>query len=115
LLQRAKLLRGTDRLFTNGLPLYLDKSNRFPERPFIIGADALLRMIDPKWGPQPHQLMCDLSNNDTLLLVVGRMVGDRFVTAEEAIAAVPESATRFLLQPLVGRWDVSSTQLRESA
>lgn len=113
LVQRAKLLHGQDRLFTSGAPLYLDKSVRFPERPFIIGADAFLRMLDPKWGPQPEQVLRDLSANGTTLLIVGRKVGDRFVSADEAIASVPESGTLYDLKPLVGRWDISSTELRK--
>lgn len=115
LVQRAKLLHGHDRLFTSGAPLYLDKSARFPERPFIIGSDAFLRMLDPKWGPRPEQVLRDLSLNGTTLLIVGRKVGDRFMSADEAIASVPESGTLYDLKPLVGRWDVSSTEIRKSA
>lgn len=113
LVQRAKLLHSRPRLFTSDCPLYLDKSNRFPKRSFIIGADAFLRMLDPKWGPDPIDLLRKLSENETTLLVVGRKVGNRFVSADEAIAAVPESGTLYNLQPLVGRWDVSSTELRK--
>ena len=111
MVQRAKLLRGRDRFFTMGCPLYLDKSNALPRRAFVIGADAFLRMLDPKWGIDPLELLRKLAENETTLLVAGRVVGGRFVSGDEAIAHVPES-TNYLLQPLEGRWDVSSSERR---
>jgi len=112
MVQRAKMLHRRDRLFTSGMPLYLDKSNAFPRRAIVIGADAFLRMLDPKWGPDPMDLLRKLADNDTTLKIVGREVNGRWVSAEEAIAAVPESGVIYNLEPLEGRWDISSSQLR---
>ena len=49
LLQRAKLLHGRDRLFTRKEPFYIDKARAFPGIPLVLGADAMVRMLDPKW------------------------------------------------------------------
>ncbi len=115
LVQRAKLLHGQERFFTRGYPLYLDKSRAFPDRELVVGADSLLRMLDPKWGPDPLQLLRHFTENGTTLAIVGRWVGDRFVSADEAIASVPESGTLYNLRPLTGRWDISSTEVRNAA
>ena len=50
-LQRAKLLSGHDRFFSQGDPLYLDKARRWPGARILMGLDALERMLDPRWCP----------------------------------------------------------------
>ncbi len=113
LLQRAKLLAGHPRLFTQGDPLYLDKARRFPGLPFVIGADALIRMLDPKWGVSPEALLAELRATGTRFYVVGRIVDGVFVSCEDALLHVPE-AHRDLFVGAEGRWDTSSTALREA-
>lgn len=113
LLQRAKLLRGHRRLFTQGDALYIDKARRFPGRPLVIGADALLRMLDPQWGPEPLPMVCEFSELGTTLLVVGREIDDRFMTAHNVLdaAGVPPDL-RDGFRDVPGQWDLSSTELR---
>ena len=36
-------------LITRGLPLFLDKAEAFPGFSFILGVDALSRMLDPRY------------------------------------------------------------------
>lgn len=116
-LGRLKLLRHHDVLLTSGLPLYLDKSNRFPNHPIVVGSDAFIRMLDPKWGPDPVDILRQMSENETEMWIVGRDVNGKYVSGDDAIAHVPESGTLYGLKPI----DIpelpqglSSTKIREA-
>ena len=108
---RAENLKNETVLFTEGDPLYIDKARRFPGAGLIIGADALIRMLDPKWGPKPKALLEEFNVLGTKFLVAGRLVGDRFVSSVEAIQQIPEEYQHFF-RPLTGRWDMSSSSIR---
>jgi nicotinic acid mononucleotide adenylyltransferase len=114
MLLRAKMLGHRTTYFTEGDSLYIDKARRHPGTPIILGADALLRMLDPKWGIDPESLLNEFCGLGTTLMVFGREVNGKFVTAEEAINAAPIDATRRakLFRAIEGRWDISSTALR---
>lgn len=118
LLQRAKLLHGTDRLFTKNNPLYLDKAHAFPSVPLVLGADAMIRMLDPKWGVDPHDLLSEFNKLNTKLLVSGRLIGDKFVSCEDILRDIHQQDSRLwqlaqgVMFPVSGRTDISSTELR---
>lgn len=61
-------------LFTEGDPLYIDKARRFPGRAFIIGVDALERMLDPKWGPAVEPMLAEFAALGTTFYVAPRIV-----------------------------------------
>jgi nicotinamide mononucleotide (NMN) deamidase PncC len=111
-LQRLKMLHinGYDVVITKGLTLNVDKSSAFPGRPIVMGADAYIRMFDPKWGPTPDNIEARLYLNRTSLMVFGRKIGDEFVSAEDAIKKV----NRANAVPIDGRWDVSSSEIRKN-
>jgi hypothetical protein len=112
MLRRAKLLRGKARLFTEGDPLYLDKARRFPGRTFLLGSDALLRMLDARWGTEVEPMLAELARLGTRFRVSARVVDGVLVTPEEGITGVaPRYRELFVSVP--GRWDVSSSELRE--
>jgi cytidyltransferase-like protein len=111
LLQRARMLEGHARVFTQGDPLYLDKARAFPRVPFVLGADALVRMLDPKWGVDVEELLAEFGRLGTRFYVIGRLVEGAFMSADEAVARVPE-AHRGLFVGATGRWDASSTAER---
>jgi hypothetical protein len=113
MLERARMLEGHARVFTRGDPLYLDKARRFPGVPIVIGADALVRMLDPKWGVEPVALLRELADLGSKFHVFGRLVDGAFVTWADAIAHVPE-AHRTMFVGTEGRWDKSSTAERET-
>lgn len=114
MLRRAKMLRHRVVYFSRNDPLYIDKARQHPGAPLVIGADALLRLVDTKWTTNPTELLEEFLSLDTKLLVFGREVGRRYVTAQEAIARMPLDAKRRtrLFRAIDGRWDVSSTVLR---
>lgn len=116
LLKRAKLLNGQDRLFTQDIAKYLEKARTYPGMDMLMGADTLLRILDPKWGFDPIPMMheiCSLGNN---FYVSGREVDGKFVTRDDIVKKIDEMAPNgglgCMIYPLNGRWDVSSTELR---
>lgn len=118
LLQRAKLLQGHDRLFTRKEPFYLDKARAYPGIPLVLGADAMVRMLDPKWGLDLTEMFKEFRKLDTKLLVAGRMVGDKFTTVDDISKDLRLASphvwgyAQSVMLPISGRFDVSSTELR---
>jgi nicotinic acid mononucleotide adenylyltransferase len=109
-IQRAKLLHGFPRLFTAGDPLYLDKARRFPGAKFVIGADALARMLDPKWGVDPAVLVAELRQLGIRLLVADREMEGTLLTLD-GIASAPMDLCERVLGP-ARHLTMSSTQIR---
>jgi len=114
MLLRAKCLRERTVLFSRQDPLYLDKARLHPGTPFVLGADALVRMLDPAWGAEPFAMLTEFESLRTSFYVFGRVVDvadGAFLSAEEAIAKVP-TAFRRMFFPIPGRWDFSSSAIR---
>jgi nicotinic acid mononucleotide adenylyltransferase len=117
LLKRAKLLKGKDRIFTN-IPLFIDKVKAFPGMPIIVGSDTLDRMLDPKWGVNIEDLLYELQRSGDIF-VVSRIVDGNLLTVNNVmskyehilpIEIVP--ALNECVHGLPGRWDISSTEIR---
>lgn len=120
LLQRAKLLQGRDRLFTTQLPFYIDKARKYPGRPLIVGADAMVRMLDPKWGLDIGEMLAGFYDLGTKLYVSGREIDGNFTTCENIIDDIQVkhpfkdwASARIVMKPLKGEWNISSTELRK--
>lgn len=43
--------------FTKGQPLFVDKVRNYPTCKFIVGADTLQRILDPKWGIRTKEVL----------------------------------------------------------
>ena len=115
LLQRAKLLQGRDRLFTRKEPFYLDKARAFPGVPLVLGADAVMRIMDPKWGLDVYSMLKEFETFGTKLLVVGRMVDGKWISAYDVIQKHKDVIGEHfnVFREVYGRWDISSTEIRE--
>jgi nicotinamide mononucleotide (NMN) deamidase PncC len=115
MLERSTLF-GPDEtvLFTENDPLYLDKARRFIGSPLVLGADAVLRMLDPKWGPEVTPMLAELQTLGTRFVVFGREIDGAFISADQAIARVP-GVHRGIFSAMPGRWDISSTALRHQS
>jgi hypothetical protein len=111
MLRRARALAGHARLFTEGDPLYIDKARRFPGRTFLVGADALARMLDPRWGTPVGPMLDELARLGARFRVSARVVDGVETTLAELIDRVPPEH-REMFAGVTGRWDVSSTELR---
>lgn len=113
IMQRVAMMQGYDFMVTYGDARYIDKARRFPNASFIIGADALLRMLDPKWGIPVLPLLEEFSQLTTKFYVVGRLVNGVFTTLHDIENKFPilyKYQRNFI--PVQGRWDVSSTEIR---
>lgn len=111
LLRRAHALKGHDRTFVKDAPLYVHKARLHPGCSFLIGADALVSMLDPVWGVPTHDLLREFDELKTRFFVSPRLVKGVYTTLDD-IDVIPESYKHMFTQ-LEGRWDVSSTELRE--
>jgi nicotinic acid mononucleotide adenylyltransferase len=108
-LQRAARIngRGVDLLVTENLPLYIDKARRYPGVGFAIGADAALRMLDPKWGPNVDEMIGEFFRLGTRFYVFDR--GN--LKASDIVSHEREH----LFIPVPGQWDISSSELRAAS
>lgn len=114
ILKRAKQMQGTQFMVSRGDALYIQKCRQYPGRPFVVGADALLRVLDPKWGVDVEDLLAEFTACKTLFYVVGRLVDGRWTSLNDVLPKVPEAyRDRFLM--VEGRWDISSTEIRQGA
>lgn len=124
MLKRAKLLQGRDRYFSTDIPLFLDKARKFPGMPLIMGADAMVRMLDPKWGTDIVKMINEFYQLETKIYVVGRNVNEKFTNKNDIINLLNKSLSDNLVSfncinefqsmviDLPGKWDISSTELR---
>jgi hypothetical protein len=112
LLQRAKILKGKDVLFTQGAPLYLDKARKYPGHSILIGVDAFERMLDPKWGLGIAELAKGFLESRIFFHVADRApAGEEIRTLADV--PIPPEFRGVPCYRLRGRWDISSTELRE--
>lgn len=102
--------------FSDGEPLYIDKARRFPGRGFIIGADALLRMMDPKWGPEPEAMLREFDELGTTFYVAARVHNGESMRLIDFLnkKIIPRQFDH-LFRAVGGTYDetLSSTQIRE--
>ncbi len=117
MLERAKGMRGHAFLLTENDPLYLDKARAFPGHGFAIGMDAALRMMDPKWGPDPSGMIQEFCQLGTRFYVFDRKVDGKVLTYEDLRLALPSNFREhnYVFLPMNKSWDVSSTELRHSS
>lgn len=113
-LRRAVALEGHDVLFTHGDPLYLDKARRFPGRGFVVGADALVRMLDPRWGVDVTSLVTELRALGAHFYVVPRLIDGSLVSLDDirAMDGLGRALEMLSAEGVDGRWDVSSSAIR---
>jgi nicotinic acid mononucleotide adenylyltransferase len=114
-LKRAKLLQGKNRLFTQSDPFYIDKARNYPKTPLVVGADALQRLFDPKWGLDVAATLKEFKSLGATFYVSGRTIDGKFVSGWDAVKTMPDqlySEYYNLFVEMPGRWDISSTELR---
>jgi hypothetical protein len=114
LLKRAKMLRGDFVIFTHNNK-YIEKARAFPNTPIILGADAMLRILDPKWGKPIEPLLKEFAELGTTFYVCDRLVDGQLICLHDIVATLSDNnAIRLetLSQRIKGRWDISSTEIR---
>lgn len=108
---RAERWRNESRMveFTYDEPLFLDKARRRPGSVFLIGADTMARMLEPGWGLNVADMLSEMKNLGTRFWVMGRKVEDGYLTCRDLEVPWPHQN---LFEPMEGRLDLSSTELR---
>lgn len=106
-------------LFTHGEPLFVDKFKKRPEKVFVVGVDTLERMLDPKWGIDPDNVLRSIYDNGVYLYVCDRIVDG---VHKKAVAAIKRlvppqwSTIAHQFYPMdVEPSDLSSSALRAAA
>ncbi len=103
-------------LFTHGEPLFVNKFKKRTEKTFVVGVDTLERMLDPKWGVDPNNVLKSIYDNGVQLYVCDRIVDGVHKKAVEAIKRlVPADRRRIAPQfyPMdVEPSDLSSSEIR---
>ena len=95
--------------FSKDDPLFVDKAAQRPSSTFVIGADVMRNILDPKWGIDPTEVLRRFRKYEACFFVLGRKVGDRFIECSDT--PLP-SGFEDMFVPLDGRIDISSTELR---
>ena len=117
--RRLAQFRGVAPLLLTRLPRFVDKARCFPGSVFVIGADTLARLLEPRfYRDQPGGVdgaLHEVAAAGCRFLVAGRLDPDHrtFVTVDDV--ALPNHY-RHLFQGIAQaqfRRDVSSTELRE--
>jgi len=102
-------------VYFNQDPLFIDQARRFPGAAFAIGADAMHRMLDPKWCPVEPMLE-EFKQLDTKFYVSSRLVGTEYMDSLEVLRAHNMSLkyVGMFHGVEVPRLDISSTQIRNA-
>jgi len=82
-------------LFTHGEALFVDKFEKRPEKTFVVGVDTFERMLDPKWGVNPVEVMETICDNNITLFVCDRIVDGVRKSAMEAIERLNPSDRKY--------------------
>ncbi len=99
-------------LFTRGMPLYIDKARAFANFGFVIGADVVLGILNPKYyggESERDKVLDEFILLGTRFHVAGREVDGVWQTLTSL--PIPEKY-RSLFTEIPGRWDVRSSDLR---
>lgn len=99
-------------ILRTGAGLFVDKAREYRGAHFIVGGDTALRIFDPRfYGSDVNRTLELFHEYGTRFYVFAREFGDRLITCED----LPVSYDfRHLFVPLPGRWDISSTAIREA-
>ncbi|GIW93494.1 MAG: hypothetical protein KatS3mg110_1535 [Pirellulaceae bacterium] len=96
-------------------PTFVEKARLFPGATFIVGADTLVRIADPKYygNREAYQAALEeLVEKDCRFLVFGRHVGDQFQTLDDLLLPAPLRRRCEGVPASEFRCDISSTEIR---
>jgi len=101
-------------VFTQNDPLFIDKARRFPGASFLIGADSVERLLDPRWYGGKSEAVIDMLSEferlGTRFYVFGRDSGNGMVRMSD-IPVIGHFKSLFIEMP-DNKFKISSSQLR---
>jgi hypothetical protein len=114
---RLKQLAGR-RVLLSRAPTFAEKARLAPGCVFIVGADTLKRIADPKYygddRSKRNAAVQSIAEHGCRFLVFGRTVDDRFAALSNLDLPAPLRALCDAVPQSEFREDLSSTELRES-
>lgn len=118
LLQKISQMKGKNFLLTKDDGLFLDKARTNPRAGFVLGADALLNMLNPKWYADPtdiEKMLEEFIELNVKFYIIGRVIDGKFITLDD-IKDIYPIVKGYWSQfcSVSGRWDISSTELRNA-
>ena len=98
-------------ILTNA-PTFIQKARCFPNRPFVLGFDTAIRLLDPKYHADILGMLAEFRALKTRFLVAGRSINQTFYDPFKL--NIPKGFEELFLQipEAVFRVDLSSTELR---
>lgn len=113
---RAEQFEAPQRCWLTKAPTFLDKSKIFPEATFVVGADTIVRIAEPRYYQNSTQLrdqaISEFAQQNCKFLVFPRVVAESFLTFDQL--SLPSNLSK-LCQPVSAsqfRMDISSTEIR---
>ncbi|MCR4312165.1 MAG: hypothetical protein NUV56_02675 [Candidatus Uhrbacteria bacterium] len=97
-------------------PRYVNKAERFPGMSFILGADALELLLEPRFSGQSVGGVVGMFNGfaelGTHFFIAARLDREKRRLVELQDIALPEGVAESMFTAIPGLWDVSSSQIR---
>lgn len=126
ILSREEVLKRVKQFQDAGLPvvltlksLFVDKAALFEKCTFVVGYDTAVRLVDPKYYGNSHDMMYlefkNLRLKGCRFLVVGRLDGTDFKGLDSITVPTPLEDLFIPVPESEFRMDISSTQLRKQA
>lgn len=117
-LARLQHFHASDEVWLTKAPRFVEKSRLFPSTTFVLGADTLVRLIDPRYY-QSEQIfresLEEFRESGCRFLAFGRQAeGEFLASAEVPIPQVLRPVMEFVAESEF-RHDVSSTEIRKQA
>ncbi len=106
-------------LFTQDEPLFVDKIRKRTGSSWIVGADTLVTLLDPKWGPRTEDVVLAFVETQSKLHVYPCMWKGSRITARSVLAGynlMPQTngdLPSYIVDIPVDVADVRSTQIRD--
>jgi hypothetical protein len=101
-------------VFTEGDPLFVDKLRAFPGCRWIVGADTLLRLLDPQWGPSTAEVVECIEQTGSYFFVFSCRWEDGYLDVQKVLAHYAGVARLYLRCEDAGPSpDVRSSRIRE--
>ena len=124
ILNRLRHFKGRrDLMFLEGAGLYIEKARMFPGCNLVMGTDALRRMLDPKWGYDPIEMLREfqglgahikVSIRDQDRVLLGTVPQDQDMVTEDGTVIIPHAFVEmFEILPKTTFAHLSSTKVRE--
>jgi phosphopantetheine adenylyltransferase len=99
-------------IVTHGQDLYVEKARAFQGFTFVVGADTLERILDPKYGVPTDAALREFAACHTRFMVASRRMGERTVSLPEILRKIP-CEYRDMFEALPVAIDVSSSEIRK--